>query len=1465
MVNYKYKSQLADNWDGPNGDLGTYIANESNRTLEAYRHQPILVHEHANLEEDVVRGGYAHRQLLELVQNSADALAGVRTRGRIVIRLTEAYLYCADNGKLINPDGVKALMFSNMSPKRGTSEIGRFGLGFKSVLGVTDVPEFLSRSGSFCFDRGKSRARIQQFVPDAVRYPVLRLPDPIDPCEHWDKDNILRELAEWATNVVRLPLKPKASDDLGKQMRDFPSEFLLFVEHVNQLTLVDDRSKFERTLELIDVDGDYLLADSNSTSQWKLFKDTYRLSEEAQADRRSLDDDGEVPIWWAASLDRLSDPGQFWAFFPTKTASLVAGILNAPWKTNEDRQNLLPGPYNDELIESAAKMIADKLPNLATKSDPARHLDALPRRHEAGDSDQADRLRRILFSNLYEHEVVPDQDGCLRVASEILYPPKELTADRQMDTTPFERWGAYTSRPSDWLHHKALTRNRLAAIDRLFPPKWPSHSPTAPRTTIAKWLEALVSENNVEGSKSAIQTAALIPPEIRSRHDLGDIVLTADGELREPDPECVFLPDEAPDGVQGLSMNSIVHSELASDHDTLVNLKKLGIKPPSPISSFKQIATEVLNSNAVRNASFWTEFWKKARRIEIAVAHNIIKERINRRQPHVLTRSGNWQVPQSVLLPGDIVPTDSSRDEDVTVDLKFHDPDVELLMNLGVTKTPCDYRDLSSEISFRNFRTEERHAFTSKDRNLQRNPQLHLLNFVSTMGCGPLGVLTKLSDKSRANYTDALLSLEATYERWTMKHDTQGIYPSLSCESLTAYMLRKEGRVQTTNGVVPFKDALGQKPKNPAALHALLMHSKVDKIKKAFDLAEPIPEFFGEQDPIPLIDVWPGLEKHLHTHQKTYQLIRCERILVGNYKKKCAFHVASIFLAIVDNDNKSDELRLVSSELNLGLNERELEAVLQYETRQEIEKLRALIKKCSSDAERLLNAVGEQALREDLPDSLIAILEEEDVTLTGVQVAEAAIATYHSDTLKHYRWALEHLDPPRRWAGSARAVDFVRSLGFSAEWAGERNKSRAPFLEIEGPYSLPELHDYQRTIVANVRNVFQIVCVDGGMRRGMISMPTGSGKTRVAVQAIIEAMCHDGFKGGVLWVADRDELCEQAVESWQQVWSSIGQHKSRLRVSRMWAGQPRPLSTSDLHVVVATIQTLNARLNSQPSEYEFLTEFTLVVFDEAHRSIAPTFTAVMQEIGLTWRQKADEPYLLGLTATPYRGYNEEETAWLTKRYAGNRLDAGAFESDDSEEVIIELQNMGVLAKADHDIIEGVEISLDREELQQIESTPWLPKSVEDRIASDSARTKRIIKAYETYIDSNWPTLIFATSVEHSKTVAALLNSRGIKSRAVSGETESSIRRRVVEEFRSGEIKALVNYGVFREGFDAPKTRAIVVARPVYSPNLYFQMIGRGLRGVKNGGSNRCLILNVQDNIQNFQRALAFSELDWLWA
>ena len=418
-------------------------------------------------------------------------------------------------------------------------------------------------------------------------------------------------------------------------------------------------------------------------------------------------------------------------------------------------------------------------------------------------------------------------------------------------------------------------------------------------------------------------------------------------------------------------------------------------------------------------------------------------------------------------------------------------------------------------------------------------------------------------------------------------------------------------------------------------------------------------------------------------------------------------------------------------------------------------------------------------------------------------------------------------------------------------------------MEVDGPYSLPELHGYQRKIVDKVRDLIR--SSDSiAEHRGMISMPTGSGKTRVAVQSIVEAIREDGFNGGILWVADRDELCEQAVEAWREVWASEGVQRSQLRISRMWGGQPTPLPTTDRHVIVATIQTLSTKIARQPDRYEFLSGFKLLVFDEAHRSVAPSFTSVMQELGLTRWRRDNEPLLIGLTATPYRGRDERETERLVNRYGSNRLDEGAFISDDPDDVIRELQAMQVLARADHATIEGGSFHLTVSELRLSASVPWLPQSVEERIASDIERTRRIVGAYSSQVSPDWPTLIFATSVEHAKTVAALLTSKGISARAVSADTDTSIRRRIVEQFRSGDIKVLVNYGIFREGFDAPKTRAIIVARPVYSPNMYFQMIGRGLRGVKNGGNDRCLILNVSDNIDNFQRKLAFSELDWLW-
>ena len=188
-------------WGGLDSEIAEASERYSNEILAAYRESPRLVEEHANLERSAVEGGYGRRQLFELVQNGADEL--VDSSGRVQVLLTEGALYCANEGRPLSVPGVAALLAAHLSSKRGV-EIGRFGLGFKSVLGVTTTPEIFSKSGSIKFDPELAAAQIREVVPGSERTPVLRIAQPADPNAEAEEDPFLAELMTWATTVVRL-------------------------------------------------------------------------------------------------------------------------------------------------------------------------------------------------------------------------------------------------------------------------------------------------------------------------------------------------------------------------------------------------------------------------------------------------------------------------------------------------------------------------------------------------------------------------------------------------------------------------------------------------------------------------------------------------------------------------------------------------------------------------------------------------------------------------------------------------------------------------------------------------------------------------------------------------------------------------------------------------------------------------------------------------------------------------------------------------------------------------------------------------------------------------------------------------------------------------------------------------------------------------------------------------------------
>ena len=447
-------------WAGTDGEIGRYIENATRKIIESYQADPNLIERDANEERFTSRGGYSNRQLVELVQNSADALQGVE--GRIEIRITEDYLYCADDGLSISTDGVRALMYSHLSPKADVNLIGQFGLGFKSVLAVTDAPQFFSRNGSFVFDRNRAERRIRSLIPGEANCPVLRLPEAVDTISYSDADSVLRELMSWANNLVRLPLKPDAHSVLQLQFDEFRPECLFFTPGVSRLTLLNDIDGRSTDFS-VKPQGDELLLQSKGSDQvarnsrWKLFSKQVRLSDEARENYTlELDPNDEVRVSWAVPIERMNEPGDFWVYFPSTESCLVAGILNSRWKTNNDRQNLVDGAYNDELILAFAELIADNLYQLSSKDDPARHLDALPRRREAGDDEYADMLRNRLGELLTERNIIPDLEDTLRATSVIRYPPSIGNNERMREV--YSSWVSVNHRDKYWLHPSAFAK-----------------------------------------------------------------------------------------------------------------------------------------------------------------------------------------------------------------------------------------------------------------------------------------------------------------------------------------------------------------------------------------------------------------------------------------------------------------------------------------------------------------------------------------------------------------------------------------------------------------------------------------------------------------------------------------------------------------------------------------------------------------------------------------------------------------------------------------------------------------------------------------------------------------------------------------------------------------------------------------------------------------------------------------------
>ena len=773
-------------------DLSRWLSDHRDRALRAYQADPLLVDEHGRQEDSFRTGGYADRQVLELAQNAADAQQRDGHRGRVELRLSNDALYCANQGEPFTREGLEAICHAYLSGKRG-DEIGRFGLGFKSVLGVSSSPAIFSQSISFGFDAARSRLELLKVAPRAGSFPVLRLPEELDLAGECALDPDLAELADWATTVVKLPLQ-RVPARLFADLQQFPKEFLLFASSISALTITLVGSHNSTAAEYTCLQDDNrmtLTGTDGERTEWLVWHRQHRPSTQALLEVGETLRREEVRVSYAAPVNDSAPLGRFWAYFPLQDVTSTRGIHNAPWRINDDRTNLLSGMFNQELLDVVADLVVEGLGHLSSAEDPARHFEYLPARGREAPNDADSYLAATIPAKARQTACVPDAAGVLRRPDALIYPHAEL----KIEPEAFQLWAQAPGRPTDAPHPSCYRTKARAARLRLLVRANEGKASTC-EIGAGLWLQRLVTDGTDAQILAALDVLGAVPDPATRRDLLAAKILpdTAGGLHRLDATGEVFLHGHLLSSEAGLTL---LRQTLLPVGEA--KLQALGFTDVDPQHELRKLATTAARK---WTGTQWRAFWGLVEEVNVSAAQEILSRHVASGAPlKVLSRAGTWEDLGSVVVPGLIEPL-SPR---LALDVAHHELHLGLLQSLGVAARPTVTPTILQDLSFKEYLRLQRQAYLQSLPPRGR-PDATSLLFREQSGLSPLYLLQRFADTHDAEaqlvWTRELLEADVA-TTWQLGHLHHRQYPPQQVTAPHLWAARSHGLLATAWGPRP--------------------------------------------------------------------------------------------------------------------------------------------------------------------------------------------------------------------------------------------------------------------------------------------------------------------------------------------------------------------------------------------------------------------------------------------------------------------------------------------------------------------------------------------------------------------------------------------------------------------------------------------------------------------------------------
>jgi superfamily II DNA or RNA helicase len=427
---------------------------------------------------------------------------------------------------------------------------------------------------------------------------------------------------------------------------------------------------------------------------------------------------------------------------------------------------------------------------------------------------------------------------------------------------------------------------------------------------------------------------------------------------------------------------------------------------------------------------------------------------------------------------------------------------------------------------------------------------------------------------------------------------------------------------------------------------------------------------------------------------------------------------------------------------------------------------------------------------------------------------------------------------------------------------------------------------------------------------GIIHLPTGSGKTRVGIEIVAD--CLQDPQGRVIWATGGVNLLRQSIIRLVEM---LGRFDREL--SAQWAGSEDVQEETlfdDADVLFVTRDTLtkwlaraaDGRTTGEPLRDALTARAgsrrarkVTLIYDECHELGAIGLQRAWKKFDdrVLSRGNADKRFtVIGLSATPMPTSTNAHTLLQDRIFP-------VLEGTDTQkdwDVLVH-HSESTQALTDLKILCPINLSLQKSGFFDIPKR-LVSRIVDEEIPEGSFRRgnysekqwarefsllfNRRVMTHPDILDfladriaqrlpTMGKTMLFCASVEAANYIVDRLRGDKRVGEGLVTLVHSRMEDREIAELEQGTEEAIerpemqvqafidrghqpcvmVNVGMLTTGFDDPKVRCVVLARLTFSKNLFWQMIGRGLRGPYAGGTPDCYIIDpirLTDRFEIFQ-------------